>query len=138
MASPLADFVVSLGTNGKIASQGSVTDALAKDSRLEEEFTHEKEAIELGVDVDEDEKDLEDGKERTDGKLTVAEEVRMGNVSKGACKSFDHIYRRFVQIRLQLRCFSVVWVVNGPSCSGSNLLVDLGYQQALMRCRCGG
>ncbi|PSR81762.1 hypothetical protein PHLCEN_2v6271 [Hermanssonia centrifuga] len=88
MASPLADFVVSLGTNGKIASQGSVTEALAKDSKLEEEFTHEKEAIELDVDEDEDEKDLEDEKERTDGKLTVAEEVRMGNVSKGAFTLF--------------------------------------------------
>ena len=43
MAGPLADFVVSLNTDGHIVSQGSVKEALAKDSTLAEEVKHEEE-----------------------------------------------------------------------------------------------
>ena len=46
MASPIADFVVSLH-GGRITSQGSFSDALKTDHLLAEEFQHEKEAIEL-------------------------------------------------------------------------------------------
>ncbi len=83
MASPLADFVVSIGADGCIASQGSVSETLAKDSKLVEEFKHEEEAIEL--DENEDETEANDS-EVKDGKLIVAEEVEEGHVSIGACK----------------------------------------------------
>ncbi len=84
MASPLADFVVSIGVDGRIASQGSVSEALAKDSKLAEEFKHEEEAIEL----DENE-DVDEVAGTTDGKLIVAEEIEVGHVSLGACMFFS-------------------------------------------------
>ncbi|PSS08857.1 hypothetical protein PHLCEN_2v3472 [Hermanssonia centrifuga] len=83
MASPLADFVVSIGVDGRIASQGSVSEALAKDSKLAEEFKHEEEAIEL----DENE-DVDEVAGTTDGKLIVAEEIEVGHVSLGAFMLF--------------------------------------------------
>lgn len=85
MASPLADFVVSLGTDGQIASQGSVSDALAKNSELAEEVKQEEEAIEL----DENENEAEDAPaDDAAGKLVLAEEIEEGHVSKAACE-FD-------------------------------------------------
>ena len=38
MAGPLADFVVSLSIDGRIDSQGSVSDAIVEDSRIKEEL----------------------------------------------------------------------------------------------------
>ncbi|PSR71469.1 hypothetical protein PHLCEN_2v12736, partial [Hermanssonia centrifuga] len=85
MASPLADFVVSIGADGCIASQGSVSETLAKDSKLVEEFKHEGEAIELNE--NEDENEVIDS-EVKDGKLIVTEEVEEGHVSIGAFMLF--------------------------------------------------
>ncbi|KAI0703637.1 hypothetical protein BC835DRAFT_1262769 [Cytidiella melzeri] len=85
MAGPLADFVVSLNTDGHIISQGSVSDAIAKDSKLVEEIKHEKEAVEL----DESEEATEDKPvEGKKGKLVVAEEIAHGHVSWPAFKLF--------------------------------------------------
>ena len=82
MAGPLADFVVSLGTDGCILSQGTVSDAIAKDDSLAKEMKHEQEAIEL----DEDEGD-EIAAEDKKGKLVVSEEIEIGHVSWPACTS---------------------------------------------------
>lgn len=79
MASPIADFVVSL-SDGRIVSQGSVSDALRKDARLVEEVKHEEEAIELEEDVESAEAADAEAKPK-DGKLTVAEEIAVGHVS---------------------------------------------------------
>lgn len=86
MAGPLADFVVSLGTDGYIVSQGSVNDAIAKDARLAEEMKHEAEAIEL----DEIEETTADKPiDAKAGKLIVAEEIAIGQVSRDACESSE-------------------------------------------------
>lgn len=82
MASPLADFVVSMGTDGHVASQGSVSDALAVDSELAEEVKHEEEAVELDEHEDETGKTVVEVK----GKLILAEEVEEGHVSRSACE----------------------------------------------------
>ena len=82
MVNPLADFVVSLGTDGQIESQGSISDALSKNSELAEEVKHEEEAMELDEDVDQTESVVEDAA----GKLVVAEEIEEGHVSSAACK----------------------------------------------------
>lgn len=79
MAGPLADFVVSLNTDGYIVSQGSVKDALAKDASLAEEIKHEEEAVEL--DEHEEEASKDKPAEETKGKLIVAEEIAIGRVS---------------------------------------------------------
>ena len=84
MASPLADFVVSLGTDGRIGTQGTVSDALAKNSELAEEIKHEEEAVELDENEDEEEASTETAK----GKLVLAEEVEVGHVSPEACECF--------------------------------------------------
>jgi hypothetical protein len=83
MAGPLADFVVSLNTDGHIISQGSVSDALAKDSKLVEEIKHEEEAVEL---VQAEEATADKAVEEKKGKLVVAEEIAQGHVSWHACK----------------------------------------------------
>ena len=93
MASPLAEFVISL-SDGHIVSQGSVSDALKKDSKLAEEYKHDEEAMEL----DEAEDDTADSpdpadpakpaKSGKDGKLVVAEEIAVGHVSWQACAPF--------------------------------------------------
>jgi hypothetical protein len=80
MASPISDFVVSLGTDGRILSQGSVTDALKKDSHLAEDIKKEEQAIEADaavedLDVDSDEVATTD--KSATGKLIVEEEVRV-------------------------------------------------------------
>ena len=85
MATPVADYVVSLGLDGRVASRGSVSDALAISKALAHEVEEEKEVIEK------DEEDINaedpDGKaKQADGKLIVAEEVALGRVSWSACE----------------------------------------------------
>ena len=80
MASPLADYVVSLGQDGRIASCGSVSDALKKDKTLAKEFAEGTRAImddEKKIDSEE-----RDGTTKPlDSKLILAEEVAEGDVS---------------------------------------------------------
>ena len=80
MASPIAEYVVSLGLDGKVASRGSVSDALAHDNALSKEVAEEVVAIEIAdTEIDSEEPDNADKK--ADGKLTVAEEIHEGHVS---------------------------------------------------------
>lgn len=83
IAGSLADFVVSLDTDGHIISQGSVSDAIAKDSKMAEEIKHEEEAVEL----DEiEETAMTEVRGDNKGKLVVAEEIAIGRVSWKACE----------------------------------------------------
>jgi hypothetical protein len=91
MASPLAEFVISL-SDGHIISQGSVSDALKKDDKLAEEYKHDEEAMELD-EAEEDAAESPDpadpakpAKASKDGKLVVAEEIAVGHVSWEACE----------------------------------------------------
>lgn len=85
MAGPIADFVVSLTNDGYIASQGSVTDAVAKDATLAEQIKHEEEAVELDeIEETQTTKPADDLAKK--GKLVVAEEIAVGHVSWRACK----------------------------------------------------
>jgi hypothetical protein len=87
MASPIADFAVSMGTDGRIASQGVVSNVLASNPRLAEALRCEKEAIEQdarGHKIDEDDEGDEavaKSQEGKSGKLVVAEEIEEGHVS---------------------------------------------------------
>ncbi|KAH9945600.1 hypothetical protein B0H21DRAFT_822934 [Amylocystis lapponica] len=70
MASPIADFVVSLGSDGRLSSQGSLSKALAKDKKLSAEVAEESEEVtKADQEVD------EPTEKKSDGKLVVAEEV---------------------------------------------------------------
>jgi hypothetical protein len=87
----LAHFVVSLTGDGRIATQGSMSEALAHDPALEATVQDEKEMIEL----DEIEETLDKNKlvnAPVNGKLTVAEEVAEGQVGWESCKSHCSTY----------------------------------------------
>lgn len=87
MASPIAHSMVSLGIDGRIVSQGSVSDALAQNKNLITEVAEDKNAMEKAneeVDPQKDNEKLAKG----DGKLIVAEEIQEGHVSWKALKLF--------------------------------------------------
>ena len=87
MASPIAHFVVSLGIDGRVISQGSVSDALAQDKSLTMEVTEGREATEKAayrIDPPDPKYEMAKG----DGKLMVAEEIQEGHVSWKALKLF--------------------------------------------------
>ncbi|KZP21077.1 P-loop containing nucleoside triphosphate hydrolase protein [Athelia psychrophila] len=83
MVSPIADFVVSLGADGRVLSQGSVTKALAKDPTLVLEAEEDREALEKADAVIDPKVEA-----KTDGKLIVDEDIAEGHVSWAALKSF--------------------------------------------------
>ncbi|QRV86037.1 ABC transporter transmembrane region [Ceratobasidium sp. AG-Ba] len=89
MVSEVADFVVSLGSDGRIASQGSIDDALRLNSKLRAEVEKEEE-LEKKADETVDENTPVDGKEKkkSDGKLIVAEEIAEGHIGWSALKLF--------------------------------------------------
>ena len=80
LARPIADFVVALGNDGRIISQGSLDKALKEDDQLFEELKAEVDEMakaEQEVDASgKDEETLRPG----DGKLIVAEEIGEGRV----------------------------------------------------------
>ncbi|KAI0750650.1 hypothetical protein C8Q80DRAFT_1097969 [Daedaleopsis nitida] len=89
MASPIADFVVSLGTDGRVQSQGSLSKVLAKDDKLAEELAEEREEIEKAVhEIDAVQPDETDAPKKGDGKLVVSEEISEGHVSWQALRLY--------------------------------------------------
>jgi ABC-type methionine transport system ATPase subunit len=88
LASPIASFVVSLGTDGRILSQGSLSEALAKDETLAAEIVHETTAIELNANEEAaaDETEGDAVAKPQEGKLIVAEEIAVGRVGWPACE----------------------------------------------------
>ncbi|KAI0768312.1 P-loop containing nucleoside triphosphate hydrolase protein [Trametes elegans] len=80
MVSPFADFVVDMGSDGRILSQGSIDTALAHDAKLLKEVKQEREEIEKAeVEVDAEKPEEETAKQAA-GKLVVAEEIEQGHV----------------------------------------------------------
>ncbi|OSD04422.1 multidrug resistance-associated ABC transporter [Trametes coccinea BRFM310] len=89
MASPIADHVVSLGTDGRIASQGTLSKVLAKDEKLLAELSEEeKELKKADAEVDHVDPDDEAAPKKADGKLVVAEEIAEGRVSWPALRLY--------------------------------------------------
>ena len=85
MASPIAQYVVLMGTDGRIANHGPVSEVIAHDKQLAEKVEHEKAAIETDK-AEETVADAPPAPERArGGKLTVAEEIAEGHVSWSAC-----------------------------------------------------
>lgn len=77
---PIADFVVSIASDGRIASQGSLSSALSKNKKLAHKIKADAaEADKVGHTVDEPVEETADGK-KSDGKLIVAEEISVGHV----------------------------------------------------------
>ncbi|KAF9017850.1 hypothetical protein BDZ89DRAFT_1094212 [Hymenopellis radicata] len=89
MAQPIADFVVSL-KDGRIASQGTMSTALAQNKALLKEAREDAEAISRDAeDVNaDDEDDEEESEKKSDGKLIVAEEIQEGHLSWASLKLY--------------------------------------------------
>ncbi|CDO74329.1 hypothetical protein BN946_scf184850.g1 [Trametes cinnabarina] len=88
MVSPIAHFVVDMGSDGRILSQGSLETALARDSDLLREVKEEQEELEKAeLEIDAEKPDDAAAKQAA-GKLIVAEEKEEGHVSWAAMKLF--------------------------------------------------
>ncbi|KAG1716785.1 hypothetical protein ID866_383 [Astraeus odoratus] len=78
MTSSVAQRIITLTSNGRIASQGTVSDAIAKDDKLAAEIAKGQEALQR------DEEEIDNPEEvpkKADGKLVMAEEILEGRVS---------------------------------------------------------
>jgi hypothetical protein len=90
LASPIAQFVVSVSLDGHVDSQDSITGALAQDEALAEEVRKDTELLKTA------EKDIDivppgpESKAPTNGKLILAEEVALGHVRWSAMNLYFH------------------------------------------------
>ena len=82
MTRPIAGFVVSIGKDGRILSQGSVSDALAKDHTFAIEVNRDQQVLEKAEENVDPSAPKDD---KSDGKLIIAEEIEEGHVSWAAC-----------------------------------------------------
>ncbi|KAG5648264.1 hypothetical protein DXG03_006223 [Asterophora parasitica] len=87
MTRPIAGFVVSMGIDGTIQCQGSVSDAILGDPLLGEELEEEEKVI-AKVEGEVDAQIPADEPKSADGKLIVAEEIEEGHVSWPALKLY--------------------------------------------------
>lgn len=86
MARPIASFVVAMRLDGRVSSQGSITDALLTDSLLDAKITKEEHVLhEVDREIDHPTPAKE---QQNDGKLIVAEEVEQGHVSWPSLKLY--------------------------------------------------
>ncbi|CAE6479744.1 unnamed protein product [Rhizoctonia solani] len=92
MVSEVADFVISLGTDGRIASQGTIDEAYRSNPKLKAEAEKDEELERKGDQVVDDsnpgDKKDDGNAKKSDGKLMVAEEVAEGHVGWPALKLF--------------------------------------------------
>ncbi|KAI0633973.1 P-loop containing nucleoside triphosphate hydrolase protein [Trametes polyzona] len=89
LVSPVVNFVVDIGLDGRILSQGSLDTALSRDSELLQEFEVEREVIEKASgDGGYEEKPSPEGAINRAGKLVVPEEMEDGHVGWSALKLF--------------------------------------------------
>ncbi|KAJ1309716.1 hypothetical protein OPQ81_006481 [Rhizoctonia solani] len=92
MVSEVADFVISLGTDGRIVSQGTIDEAYRSNPKLKAEAAKDEELEHKGDQVVDDsnpaDKKDDSNAKKPDGKLMVAEEVAVGHVGWPALKLF--------------------------------------------------
>lgn len=87
LTSKIADFVVSVGLDSRVRSQGSISDALAKDEVLAKEVSEDRQILEA-VEKEIDPPAADELKQTTDGKLIVVEEIALGHVTWSALNLF--------------------------------------------------
>ncbi|OCH87314.1 P-loop containing nucleoside triphosphate hydrolase protein [Obba rivulosa] len=88
LAGPIADFVVALSSDGRIASQGSFANVLTNDARLSTQIMEESKEIEkVEQEIDATHMDTS-AKESKDGKLVLEEDIAEGHVSWSAMKLY--------------------------------------------------
>ncbi|GLB42122.1 putative P-loop containing nucleoside triphosphate hydrolase protein [Lyophyllum shimeji] len=87
LAAPIAEFVVSLGSDGQILSQGTISDALAKNSKLKLEVAKDSEIREKAEEALDGQQEVEVRKE-AQGKLILEEESGEGHISWESVKMY--------------------------------------------------
>ncbi|KAL0957018.1 hypothetical protein HGRIS_003119 [Hohenbuehelia grisea] len=92
ITSSVADFVVSLGSDGRVMSSGSVSEALANNKFLAKEVKENEETVEKAEELVDDAQITEVGAEAkpkpSDGKLIVEEEIEEGHIGWPALKMY--------------------------------------------------
>ncbi|KAJ7198849.1 P-loop containing nucleoside triphosphate hydrolase protein, partial [Mycena pura] len=91
LTSKIADFVVSVGLDGRVHIEGSVASALAHDEVLAREVSKDQEMLDKTkeqIDIINSAPADETTGNKTDGKLIVAEEIEIGRVSWSAMHMF--------------------------------------------------
>ncbi|KAL1939038.1 hypothetical protein VTO73DRAFT_10298 [Trametes versicolor] len=88
MVAPIADFVVDMGADGHILSQGSLDNVLKHNSHLVKEVIEEREELEKAKREIDVEKPEDAVAKQTVGKLVVAEEMEDGHVGWSALKLY--------------------------------------------------
>ena len=85
MVGPHADFVVSLGSDGRVLAQGSFSDVLSHNTKLRQAVSDNmKQVKKADQEVDGDNPD--EVKDASDGKLVVEEESGVGHLSWASCE----------------------------------------------------
>ncbi|KAJ7837802.1 hypothetical protein B0H14DRAFT_2449202 [Mycena olivaceomarginata] len=81
----MADFVVSVGLDGRVHSRSSISEALAEDDVLTQELNKNQEILATAT---QETASSADEPPKSDGKLVVAEEIEIGRVSWDALNMF--------------------------------------------------
>ncbi|KAI0800050.1 P-loop containing nucleoside triphosphate hydrolase protein [Fomes fomentarius] len=84
LASPIADFVVGIGSGGRIVSQGTLSTALAQDPKLLQEIKEEHRELETADNPFNPQKPEDDDVKQRTGKLVVEEEIEAGHLGWNA------------------------------------------------------
>ena len=79
IVSPISDFVVDVGSDGHILSQGTLSTALAHDEKLLKEVQQDAEELQR-AEEELDDKPEDVNAKSSAGKLVVAEEIEEGHV----------------------------------------------------------
>jgi hypothetical protein len=109
LAAPVADYVISLGSDGRVLSQGSMSEALEQNSQLRKEIENER-ALEKEEQKAVLSVEAEDESNIPSGKLIAAEEVVEGHVAWPALKMY------FLAVG-----GGVLWATVFGSCIGASL-----------------
>ena len=80
IVSPISDFVVDVGSDGHILSQGTLSTALAHDEKLLKEVQQDAEELQRAEEELDDDKPEDVNAKSSTGKLVVAEEIEEGHV----------------------------------------------------------
>jgi hypothetical protein len=91
MMSEVAEFVVSVGPDGRIASQGNIDEAFRANPKLKAEAEKDEELERKGEQMVNDSDPINEDEENTKkagGKLTMVEEVAEGRIGWSAMKLF--------------------------------------------------
>jgi hypothetical protein len=122
LTTPIADYVVSMGSNGKVAIKGVMADALRDNHELKEIVKKDEEAVmKEKEEVDKAEPEQKMTSDDSKGKLVVAEEIAIGRVRWGALRHYVFGIGGFI-----------VWtfiIINGLGASALNIgqVYYLGY-----------